>query len=620
MQILRKAKMTKRKGKSTNKQDDSLLLLETPSVTPQRGFKEYAVPAIVFFIFAVGGSTAVWFCCQQQQTIDSLTETVNAMQLRITKFQQQLGMGNAQVANVGVFEERLQALEEAYTQAQKKADVALATSEKLKSTDVQNQVWSLQTEMNTKLSGLQQEFVSTASLNAVDKNKSEEIETLKQRLNSLLAANSEVSVTISGLTDTVLVTKSRLDEHVSAVESLTSELEEQRIELTSLKESFASNKKALQRNRQEVMDIKDLLQMEQAKESQALEEQLMSVRRSLEDHQKSTHNLHSHLAAQLKIVQSQMLSESQEFDSEEEIPEEDQQAEQVPTHGEVPIHDEVKVETVTTEDTLAKEINSEEAEQLVQEVEEPTEQVKVHEEEPTDGNEISEEAEAKEVVAEEVEQDDEDPFYQDEEKPDELQVFDEEKPTEEVPVQGEVEDIEKQDETVDESKTEAFEGTDGDVIDEQAVTEEEVVTEEDEGMDEDVIDEQGVTEEDVEPEDVETMAGDVSDEQAVSEVPVQEEEAVDEQIENVPAMEVQTYTKETEFGTSLTEVEDDTSEDQMIEDMSHEEMLQEPQDKTELQKHLVEVEEDIQDSHVEEEPTEDFEEDLDHTYISENES
>lgn len=97
VQILREAKMTKRKGKGTNKQDDSLLLLETPSVTPQRGFKEYAVPAIVIFIFAVGGLTALWFSSQQQQTIDSLTETVNAMQVRITKFQQQLGMGNAQV-------------------------------------------------------------------------------------------------------------------------------------------------------------------------------------------------------------------------------------------------------------------------------------------------------------------------------------------------------------------------------------------------------------------------------------------------------------------------------------------------------------------------------------------
>lgn len=157
---------------------------------------------------------------------------------------------------MGVFEERLQALEEAYTQAQKKADVALATSEKIKSTDLQSQVWSLQSEMNGKLSELQQEFVSTASLNAVVKNKTEEIETLKQRLNSVFTANSEVAVTISGLTDAVLVTKSRLDEQMSTVQGLTSELEEQRMELKSLKEYFAKNKKALERNRQEVIDIK----------------------------------------------------------------------------------------------------------------------------------------------------------------------------------------------------------------------------------------------------------------------------------------------------------------------------------------------------------------------------
>ncbi|XDV35415.1 hypothetical protein PO909_005367, partial [Leuciscus waleckii] len=304
--------MTKRKGKSAIKQDDSLLLLETPSVTPQRGYKEYAVPAIVIFIFAVGGSSALWFSIQQQQTIDSLTETVNAMQLRITKFQQQLGMGNAQIANVGVFEERLQTLEEAYTKAQKKADVALATSEKIKSTDFQSQVWSLQSEMNGRLSELQQEFVSTAALNAAVKNKTEEIETLKQRLNSILTANTEVAVTISGLTDTVLVTKSHLDEQMSTVQGLTSELEEQRMELKSLKEYFVRNKKALERNRQEVMDIKDLLEMEHTKRSQALEEQLVAVRRSLEDHQKSTHSLHSHLASQLEIVQNQVVSESQQ--------------------------------------------------------------------------------------------------------------------------------------------------------------------------------------------------------------------------------------------------------------------------------------------------------------------
>lgn len=175
---------------------------------------------------------------------------------------------------MGVFEERLQALEEAYMQAQKKAEVALATSEKIQSTDLSSQLWSLQSEMNAKLSELQQTTVSTPTLNAMIKNKTEELEKLKQRLDSILNANSEAAVSISGLTDTVLVTKSRLDEQMIAVEDLASRLEEQRLELAVLKESYAgnenaqrmelaglkesfdSNQNALERNRQEVMDIK----------------------------------------------------------------------------------------------------------------------------------------------------------------------------------------------------------------------------------------------------------------------------------------------------------------------------------------------------------------------------
>lgn len=157
---------------------------------------------------------------------------------------------------MAVFEDRLQALEDAYMQDEKKAEIALAASEKIQSTDLHSQVWSLQSEMNAKLTELQQTTVSTATLNGVIKNKTEELEKLKQRLNSVLSANSEVAVGISGLTDTVFVTTSRLNEQMSAVEGLASLLEQQRTELASLRESFADNQKTLERNRQEVIDIK----------------------------------------------------------------------------------------------------------------------------------------------------------------------------------------------------------------------------------------------------------------------------------------------------------------------------------------------------------------------------
>ncbi|XP_059415852.1 uncharacterized protein LOC132151625 isoform X2 [Carassius carassius] len=553
--------MTKRKGKSSNKQDDSLLLLETPSVTPLRGFKEYAVPAIVFFIFAVGGSSAVWFCSQQQQTIDRLSETVSAMQIRITKFQQQLGM-----ANVGVFEERLRALEEAYTQAQKKADVALATSEKIKSTDLQSQFWSLQSEMNAKLSELQQESVSTATLNAMVKNKTEEIETLKQKLNSILTENSEVAVTISGLTDTVLVTKTHLDEQMSTTEGLISELEEQRMEILSLKESFISNKRILDRNRQEVMDIKDLLEMEQARRSQVLEDQLMSVRRSLEEHQKSNHCLHSLLAAQPEIVQSQMLSESQLSSSEENIPVEEQQVEQAETQEEVPIKDE-----------------GEEAKDQAITKEEAVKEFHVYGEEPVereaDKNKIPEEAEVREDVSEEQavteddEQADEVPFHQDiveeeavtqqDEMPEELQVSDKEVPAEEIQVLGEEEPIDKQE-----------------------VTEEDVITEVSERDD---IEEQEVTEGDAKSKEVQVNIGDIIEEQATEGDEITEE-IPDQEKEAVLAKKDSTSMEETGTDTSVTQ---SVSEVKMLEDISQEQRVQEPLEESEKQKKLEEIEQHV---------------------------
>ncbi|XP_051563087.1 myosin-3-like [Myxocyprinus asiaticus] len=527
--------MTKRKGKTTTKQDDDSLLLLESSVAQPRGLKEYAVPAVVVCIFAFVGLTAVWFCCQQQQTIDSLTETANAMQLRITKFQQQLGMGNAQITNVGVFEERLQALEEAYTQAQMKAEVTLATSEKIQSTDLSSQLWSLQSEMNAKLSKLQQTTVSTATVNAVVKNKTNELEKLKQRLDSTLNANSEVAVSISGLTDTVLVTKSCLDEQMSTVEGITSQLEEQRMELAVLKESFASIQNALERNRQEVLDIKELLEMEQARRAQALEEQLMSVRRSLEDHQKSTHNLHSHLAAQLVIVQSQMLAQSQQLDSvEEEILEE-----QAATEEDFPIKaEEIEVndKTVMEEREITGDVQVQEEfveDQVVSEEEGPVGGVQVQ-------VEVVEEQAKRDVIPEEVllQKD----VFEEEAVPKGLQVKEE-------------------------------------VVAQQPSKE---LSEKVQVQGEEAVEEQALTEEDVISEDVQVKHGDVAGEESVSKedkitekVQFHWEEALEERTEG--AEKDLTSTEETEIEA---EAAKDVSDNQVVGDLCQEETPQESFEET----------------------------------------
>lgn len=161
-----------------------------------------------------------------------------------------------QLASVGGFEERLVALEDAYAKAQRQAELALSTSEQIKSKDLQSKVWSLQNEMNDKLAELQQSTISIAALNAIVKNKSVEFEVVKQSVNTMLSANTELAIQISGFSSMLSVTRLRLDEQISVVEGLMSQIEGQKGEISEIKELFASNQESLATNTQELMDIK----------------------------------------------------------------------------------------------------------------------------------------------------------------------------------------------------------------------------------------------------------------------------------------------------------------------------------------------------------------------------
>lgn len=153
-------------------------------------------------------------------------------------------------------EERLVALEDAYAKSHRQVELALATSEKIKSKDLQHKMWSLQTEMNDKLAELQQNTVSVSALNAIIKNKSVEFEVVKQSVNSMLSTNTELAIQISGVSSMLSVTKLHLDEQSSVVDGLTSQLEGQKGEINEIKELFTSNHESLATNTQELMDIK----------------------------------------------------------------------------------------------------------------------------------------------------------------------------------------------------------------------------------------------------------------------------------------------------------------------------------------------------------------------------
>ncbi|KAF4079067.1 hypothetical protein AMELA_G00188840 [Ameiurus melas] len=300
--------MARRRGKSSSKQDDSWLPLEAQTGQSSRSFNEYVIPGVLLLIIAIGGSGLGWICSDHEQSIKSLSERLASMQARITKLQQQLGPDNAQLAYVGGFEERLVTLEDAYAKAQRQVELALATSEQIKSKDLQSKVWSLQTEMNDKLAELQQNTISIAALNAIIKNKSIEFEVVKQSVNAMSSVNAELAIQISGFSSMLSVTKLRLDEQISVVDGLMSQLEGQNREINEIKELFASNQESLVTNKQQIMDIKELLESEQIKRTQNLEKQVRSLHKRMEDHQMNSESLHFHFATQLEALQIQVHS------------------------------------------------------------------------------------------------------------------------------------------------------------------------------------------------------------------------------------------------------------------------------------------------------------------------
>lgn len=149
-------------------------------------------------------------------------------------------------------EERIFALEE----AQQKAEVALATSEKLKNTDLHVQLLALQAEMDTRWAEIKQVVRSVTTLQAMFKNQNEEFEAVKESIVAGLSSSSALAANVADLTSAVDSACSRADEQVASVEALNAQLEEQASELNDLKGSLYIHNIALYTNTHEMVAIK----------------------------------------------------------------------------------------------------------------------------------------------------------------------------------------------------------------------------------------------------------------------------------------------------------------------------------------------------------------------------
>ncbi|XP_029908020.1 protein WEAK CHLOROPLAST MOVEMENT UNDER BLUE LIGHT 1-like [Myripristis murdjan] len=306
--------MAKRKSKSgTRQHEDTCLLLDSPVSAPRSGgINSHVLPTLLLLLLAVVGSMLGWYCVQQQQySLDQLSQSYTAMQTTITKLEQVAGWRDAHMDAGLVVEERILALEEAQKLAQQKAEVALATSEKLTHTDLHSQIWALRAEMDVRSTEMQQAAISTASLRAIIKNQSEEFEALKGGLEAMLSSSSALAANVAGLSHAVTSANSRVDEQVTLVEALNTRLEGQAAELNELKVSLDLHNAALYTNNQEVAAIKQFVEAAQATRALGLEEKLSSVQRSLDEQFFTSQTLHYSIKAQLQNVHTQLVNGGQ---------------------------------------------------------------------------------------------------------------------------------------------------------------------------------------------------------------------------------------------------------------------------------------------------------------------
>ncbi|XP_035237699.1 uncharacterized abhydrolase domain-containing protein DDB_G0269086-like [Anguilla anguilla] len=302
-----------RKGKSNHKFDENSFKHEALEAE-SRGGNHYALLFILFLMIVIGGATVAWFCLQQHQTITYLADNLMGVQMKMVKlqtFQEEMRKTNEKLHSSEGFEHRLHALEEAYVQAQKQVGVALATAEQLKTSDLPAQVLSLHTEMKARLEEVQQSAVSTeqlALLQGALRSRSEEFEAFQADVAALGGANADLTVTVEGLSGGLATAESKLEEQAGRVGALASQLEGQIVDLLSLREALALHKAQLEASSQEIVVVRELLEVGEAQKAQlvTVEEQLSSVRHSLEEQNMVAQSLHSELKAQLHAIQSQV--------------------------------------------------------------------------------------------------------------------------------------------------------------------------------------------------------------------------------------------------------------------------------------------------------------------------
>ncbi|KAK5872082.1 hypothetical protein PBY51_012814 [Eleginops maclovinus] len=275
------------------------------SVNPFYGnVNSYSSPALLFIIvFAAGASTMVWFCVENQQSFEQLSETFTTMQKKITNLQQVMEMAESSQTYTGFeVEERIFALEAAQKHAQDEAEVTLAMSEKLR----YSELGSLNAELDTRMAELKQVVLSVTTLQAMFKNQSEEFEAMKESVAASLSSSSALAKNVAELTNAVASASSKVNEQDASLAFLNTQLEGQASDLNEMKELMHIHDAALHTSNQQVAAVRESVKTKQIIHALALEEMLTSVQVILDEQFVTTKTLRTSIMAQMQTFNAQL--------------------------------------------------------------------------------------------------------------------------------------------------------------------------------------------------------------------------------------------------------------------------------------------------------------------------
>ncbi|XP_033939381.1 FK506-binding protein 5-like [Pseudochaenichthys georgianus] len=281
---------------NVNVSNESVDVSKASVNTSKGSFNSYSSPALLFIIvFTVGASIMGWFCVENQQRVEQLSETFTSMQKKITNLQRAVEITESSQTYTGCdVEERIFALE--------KAEVALATSEKLRDSEL----GSLNAELDTRIAELEQVTLSVTTLQAIFQNQSEEFEAVKESVAAGLSSSSALAENVAELTNAVASASSKVDEQDASLAFLNVQLKGQASDLNEMKELMHLHDAALHTSNQEVASIKENVKTKQVMHALALEEMLTSVQVILDEQFDTTTILRTSIMAQMQTFNGQL--------------------------------------------------------------------------------------------------------------------------------------------------------------------------------------------------------------------------------------------------------------------------------------------------------------------------